>query len=107
MDFTFAKFLIQSFVVDFTDEVITEAMYHKAKLYKVPKTMIDQKRILFQAVRETELDVKLVGFDEEGQDDVASTVTQDKVIRLRFIQKTQFLFRTPQLLTKFVTFENS
>lgn len=61
VDFTFSKFLIQSFVVDFTDEVITESMYHKAKLYK--------------AVREIELDVKLVGFTEQA--DTESTISVD------------------------------
>eukprot|EP00210_Caulerpa_lentillifera_P004449 g4246.t1 len=60
VDFSYSKFLVQSFVVDFSDEIITEAMYHKAKLYK--------------AVRETELDVKLIGFEEEEANDSVSVV---------------------------------
>jgi len=76
MDFSFAKFLIQSFVVDFTDEVITEAMYHKAKLYK--------------AVRETELDVKLVGFDERPESQ-ASGAEQERsaaaAYEIRYLRK--------------------
>jgi len=77
MDFSFAKFLIQSFVVDFTDEIITEAMYHKAKLYK--------------AVRETELDVKLVGFDERPESRSSAVGEQERsaaaAYEIRYLRK--------------------
>eukprot|EP00210_Caulerpa_lentillifera_P005071 g4844.t1 len=76
VDFSYSKFLIQSFSVDFSDEIITEAMYHKAKLYK--------------AVRETELDVKLIGFEEEEINDSVSAVEEKSAAaayEIRYLRK--------------------
>ena len=57
-------------------------MYHKAKLYKASTIHTVGNSIISssQAVRETELDIKLVGFEDRGESEITSQTADQEVM---------------------------